>query len=286
MRFWTNKISTNSSGGFSKLIEKIAADRAQVKTASVKEAEKTEPANTNDVEVRTDVHSLEGLEKDQNGEPEADGEKKVVDAPSLKASAEETVKEAQIAAPAAKPQPKPMAPAAKPGLVPGKRPPAAPGAVAAKPAAPVAKPAVPGVPAAKPSPVAAKPGIPVAAKPAPVAAKPAVPGLKPALAPKSPALAQGEGQAKVADAPALGKGEGDGEKLDGVTKGRFPEPDRDEMYKQEPEEDGAAKTNKEAATRRQFVRIANLTPKAKSWLKRYWSMLYPSPYPEAMTQDK
>lgn len=281
MRFWTNRIPTNSSGDFSKLIEKVAAGRQQnVKTAAVKEADVTEPANTNDVEIRKDVHSLEGLEHDQNGEPEGDDEKKVVDSPSLKASAEEPVKKAQIAAPAAKPQARPQ------------------GKPQAKPAAPVAK-AAP-APAAKPAVPGAKTAAPAAAKPAataakPVAAKPAAPGAapaakpvaqKPAVAPKSPALAEGEAQTKVADAPALGKGEGDGDNLDGVTKGRFPEPDREQMYKQEPEDDGTAKTNKESATVRKFEKISNLTPKAKSWLKRYWSMIYPSDYADAMTQDK
>jgi hypothetical protein len=100
-------------------------------------------------------------------------------------------------------------------------------------------------------------------------------------------LAEAKGKTKVADAPDLGKGEGDGENLEGVTKGRFPEPDREEMYKQEPEEEGTAQTNTEAAvTEARFVRIANLTPKAKNWLKKYWSMLYPSAYADAMTQDK
>lgn len=262
MRFWTNRIPTNSSGDFSKLIEKVAAGRQQnVKTAAVKEADVTEPANTNDVEIRKDVHSLEGLEHDQNGEPEGDDEKKVVDSPSLKASAEEPVKKAQIAAPAAKPQARPQ------------------GKPQAKPAAPVAK--------AAPAP-AAKPAVPGAKTAAPAAAKPAAKPVaqKPAVAPKSPALAEGEAQTKVADAPALGKGEGDGDNLDGVTKGRFPEPDREQMYKQEPEDDGTAKTNKESATVRKFEKISNLTPKAKSWLKRYWSMIYPSDYADAMTQDK
>jgi hypothetical protein len=301
MRFFTNRIPTNSSGDFSKLIEKVAASRAQIKTAAVKEADTTEPANTNDVEVRKDVHSLEGLEHDQNGEPEGDDEKKVVDAPSLKASAEEPVKEAQIAAPARKPiqvrpQPKaapapvaarPQAKPAVPGTVPG----AKPAPVAAKPAIPGAKPSVPG--AAKPAVPGAKPSVPgIVAKPAvpgaqTVTAKPAVPGAaKPAVAPKSPALAEGEAKTKVADAPALGKGKGDGEELEGVTEGRFPEPDREEMYKQEPEEEGTAKTNKESNSRPEFVRIANLTPKAKSWLKKYWNMLYPTPYADAMTQSK
>lgn len=346
MKFWTNRIPTNSNGDFSKLIEKIAGNRQQVKTAAVKEADVTEPANTDDVEVRTDVHSLEGLEHDQNGEPEGENEKKVVNPPSLKASAEEPVKEAQVAAPAVRPQPRvapaaparpaaarPAVPGAKPGVpaipgakpnipgksavpgVPGAKPvaPAVPGAPSAKPAvaaptAPgVAKPGVPGavkpsVPgtanvaapgAVRPAVPGAKPGVPGAVRPAVPGAKPGVPGARPAVPggqpvlPKTPALAEADGQTKVADAPALGKGEGDsGENLDGVTKGRFPEPDREEMYKQEPEDDGTAKTDKESEVKDRFTRIANLTPKAKGWLKRYWGMLYPSDYADAMTQDK
>lgn len=43
---------------------------------------------------------------------------------------------------------------------------------------------------------------------------------------------------------------------------------------------------KESASKDNFVRIANLTSKQKSWLKAYWSMLYPSEYADAMVADR
>jgi len=262
MRFFTNRIPTNSSGDFSKLIEKIASNRQQVKTASTVVAEKTEPANK-DNKARTNVHSLEGLEKDQNGEPEGDGESKVVDAGS---ETEEAIKESQVAPAAVKPS-VPSAP------------------VAAKPAAPAAvKPAAPAAPTAKPTLKQTLNGKPIA--PGVVHAKPSSPAASPSAA---PSLAKNKAATKVADAPAVGKGEGDKDTQDGVTKGRFPEPDREEMYKQEAEgEDSkkSEKTEKEAASQQAFIRIANLKPKAKAFLARYWKMLYPADYADAMTQDK
>lgn len=300
MKFFTNKISTNTNGGFSKLVEKVAAARGQnVKTASVKQAETTEPANTNDVEVRKNVHGVEGSPNDQNGEAEADGENKVVDPKGLTASDEVPVKEAQIAAPVAKPQGnmQPQKPVSSAPSVPGAKPvSSAPGV---KPAAPAAKPGIPtsignkpiapGVvhakPAVAPKAAPASPAAPAQPSAARPAMKPAVPGVARPANPVGPSLAANAANTKVADAPALGKGEGDGENEEGVTKGRFPEPDREEMYKQEPQDEGTAKTEKESAST-QFTRIANLTPKAKSWLKRYWSILYPSGYADSMTQDK
>ena len=300
MKFWTNRIATNSNGDFSKLIEKVAASRQQtIKTAAVKQADATEPANTNDVEIRKNVHGIEGSPNDQNGEAEEDGEKKVVEPKGLSSSSEEPLKEAQMAAPAAKPAVRPQA---KPGMKPQGSP------VQAKPVmkpqpkpgvAPVAKPAAPAV-AGKPSNVISKPSIAPKAVAKPVApaakavaspAKPGIPGVarpvaKPVARPASPALANADASVKVADAPALGNGEGDGEELEGVTKGRFPEPDREQMYKQEPEEDGTAKTNKESAAQLRFEKVANLTPKAKAWLNRYWKMIHPAGFADAMTQDK
>jgi hypothetical protein len=146
---------------------------------------------------------------------------------------------------------------------------------AVKPAAPIA-----GKPVAKPSaPIASKPAAPVAGKPsvkptAPVASKPAVP----VAAKPSPALASDNKEVKVAEEGCCEEGE--------KNKGKFPEPDREQMYKQEPQEDGKAKTEKESSTSPKFEKIANLKPKAKTWLKKYWSMLYPSDYADAMTQDK
>lgn len=313
MKFFTNKIPTNSKASFSDLIEKMAAGKKQVKTASAeaKIAEKTEPANDEN-EMRHDVHGPEGSPADQNGEPEEDGEQKVV--------------EAQLArptpTPAARPAVRPQAPAAKPGVpgiaqkpmapkpsVPGAKP-MAPGAAAPKPAMPSAKPTTPGLPGAKPS--AGSPAAPssnTAAKGLTPKAKPAAPGMtgakptapgarpsapSPAAARPAPALASSKKEAvvaqadcgcetKVAEGQAAQDNGSDGEEKN---KGKFPEPDREQMYKQEPQEDGKAQTEKEAAASPEFIRIANLTPKAKSWLKRYWGMLYPSDYADSMVQDK
>jgi len=85
------------------------------------------------------------------------------------------------------------------------------------------------------------------------------------------------------------KGDGDGDDPDdceGVTKGRFPEPDREssECYQQEAQEDGRADV--ESSAKPKFEKIANLKPKQKAWLKKYWSMVYPDGYADAMTQDK
>jgi len=83
MKFFTNKISTGSSGTFQELVNKYAAaeEAKQIKTASavskVKVSQKTEAAN-DDEEVRKNVHGVEGSPNDQNGEPESDGEKKTV----------------------------------------------------------------------------------------------------------------------------------------------------------------------------------------------------------------
>lgn len=296
MKFWTNRISTGNSVSFSSLVEKIAASRQQVKTASAPaiaepepkvaekvEAEKIEPANE-DNKMRTNVHGPEGSPADGNGEPEGDDEKKVVSA--------------QIAAP--RPAVRPSIPAvktapvaAKPGINPAAPKPAAP--IAAKPAIPAAKPAPAINPAApKPAsavnPAAAKPAInPAAPKTAPAvnpaAAKPAAPLVgKPAVNPaaprpevKVPALAASTEEIVVA--------EGESVKEETPETGKFPEPDREQMYKQEPE-DGTAKTEKESSRSPQFIKIANLKPKAKAFLKRYWSMLYPTQYADAMTQDK
>lgn len=339
MKFWTNRIPTNSSGDFSKLIEKIAASRqGQVKTAAIKEAVATEPANDEN-EMRTNVHGVEGSPGDQNGEPEADCEQKVVEPKSLTSNAAGEKKEAQLSAPArpapiAQPQaPKPIGVQQKPSAPMSQKPSIAPKPMA--PASPLAqKPANPlqnnpnvhpqptlnpipnsqNNPAAGIKPVAPLAGANPAATASPLGAKPAVApvsgqkpspvgGQKPPVAPvagqnaapaaprpqtAAPSLATAAGATKVADAPALGKGEGDGENEEGVTKGRFPEPDREQMYKQEPQEDGKAETTKESATqvKDRFIRIANLTSKSKSWLKRYWNILYPESYADAMTQDK
>tara|TARA_B100001778_G_scaffold334491_1_gene346141 strand:+ start:31055 stop:31843 length:789 start_codon:yes stop_codon:yes gene_type:complete len=113
MKFFTNKISTNSNGRFSDLVKKIAESDQQVKTASAKTAEenvedvvsqeenakveaksdtkvvKAEAGVDDDGEgKRTDVHHGEGSPKDQNGEPEEDGENKTVDPEGLGSSAE------------------------------------------------------------------------------------------------------------------------------------------------------------------------------------------------------
>ena len=318
MKFITNRIPTGSKSSFSDLVQKIASASKTVKTASTavepeaKVAEKTEPAN-GDNEMRHDVHGPEGSPSDQNGEPEQDGEHKVVSAQA-------------VAQPVSKPVPTPARPAAKPAPVAQK--PAAPAVPAAKPPLAV-KPAVPGAarPTAPAAPMAAKPATTGAAPtmgqpPAPVApitpaqaAKPIAPAApsapsasvaqKPAApsapsaktAPKNPALASATEEVVVAANADCGcatkVAEGQAEQdngSEGETKntGKFPEPDREQMYKQEPQEDGKAETAKEASAPKsdKFTRIANLTPKAKNWLKKYWSIVYPSDYADAMTQDK
>ena len=255
MKFWTNRISTGNSESFSSLIEKIAASRQQVKTASApavaepesKVAEKVEPANE-DNKKRTGVHGVEGSPSDGNGEPEGDDEKKTVSA--------------QVAPVAARPL------AAKPAVNPAVKP------LAAKPAM---NPAV--------KPLAAKPAVaPVSAAPKPaanpVAQKPSVNPAAPKPMAKMPALAASTEEVVVAET------EGDSKAEVKPEGGKFPEPDREQMYKQEPQEEGGATTEKEASHSPEFVKIANLKPKAKAFLKRYWGMLYPGSYADAMTQDK
>lgn len=96
MKFYTNKISTNSSGSFSDLIKKIAeTDSQTIKTAST--TKKAEAGVDDDGEgKRTDVHQGEGSPSDQNGEPEEDKENKTVDPAGLNSSSE-TEQEVKIA---------------------------------------------------------------------------------------------------------------------------------------------------------------------------------------------
>lgn len=118
MKFFTNKISTQSNGSFSDLIKKATESQQQVKTASSEVAEKKKAAPQSPKQAaakqnskgktvkaeagidddgegkRTDVHHVEGSPKDQNGEPEEDGENKTVDPAGLgsSASSEDEVK--------------------------------------------------------------------------------------------------------------------------------------------------------------------------------------------------
>jgi hypothetical protein len=104
MKFFTNKIPTNSSGSFSDLIQKVAGSNdKQVKTASTEEVVEAEVDNKvveaeagvdDDGEgKRTNVHHEEGSANDQNGEPEEDGENKTVDPAGLsEASSDDEVK--------------------------------------------------------------------------------------------------------------------------------------------------------------------------------------------------
>jgi hypothetical protein len=96
MKFFTNRIPTNSSGSFSDLIKKVAGNEQEVKTASATaKTVKAEAGVDDDGEgKRTDVHHGEGSAKDQNGEPEHEGENKTVDPAGLSeaSSDEEEVK--------------------------------------------------------------------------------------------------------------------------------------------------------------------------------------------------
>ena len=49
---------------------------------------------------------------------------------------------------------------------------------------------------------------------------------------------------------------------------------------------GAKEENKEASTAPRFVRVAKLNKETKAMLRKYWELLYPADYVEAMLQDK
>ena len=61
---------------------------------------------------------------------------------------------------------------------------------------------------------------------------------------------------------------------------------KDDDDKEDDKKEDDDKEDKEASAPVQFVKVANLDAKSKSWLRKYWSQLYPSSYADAMTADK
>ncbi len=149
--------------------------------------------------------------------------------------------------------------------------PAAPKAVApvAKPA--VAKPAVAPVAKStvKTSPVAPKINNPISSKPAIASAE-----VKEEDEEKEveSCEAGSASDVKVAETESS-----DETKRTGV----FPD---DFKPEQKAEEDGKAEVK--ASNKTKFEKIANLTPKQKNFLKKFWSMIHPPQYVDNMVQDK
>lgn len=83
-----------------------------------------------------------------------------------------------------------------------------------------------------------------------------------------------EGEKKTTSTPKKGK-----EETEAPSSGQ---PEAEAKLVNQPKVEG----EKKATVTHKYVKIANLSPKQKEWLREYWSAIYPKAFVEAMIADK
>jgi len=255
MQFFTNKISVGNKSSFGDLIRKVAGSEAgTVKTASLEEVVVAEAGIDDDGEgKRTDVHHGEGSPKDQNGEPEKDGENKTVDPAGLSAGSDQETKVAETGEGDSGPS-KPDGAGDgddEEGCTEGRFP--------------------------EPD-------------------RESSDCYKQEAEDKETADVEASTEKQVKEAGELPEALKEHQFKSKDSDDKDDDKDKDSEAKADDKDDDKADDKDdddkevEACTASsndvRFEKIANLSPKAKGWLKTYWKMVYPEAYSDAMVQDK